>query len=90
MFNTALVNIFHAEHSKSIAVLGSIGDHQVVEWKFKLLDLNKNNILEKSEYQGLKKIAKTVSNIHRYFLHLICFVTGRQTRTLWTKIWKEL
>ena len=59
-FNTALINIFHTEHAKSKAVLGSIGDHQVVEWKFKLLDLNKNNILEKSEYQGLKKIAKTV------------------------------
>lgn len=59
-FNTALTNIFHAEHSKSRAAFGNIGDHQVVEWKFKLLDLNRNNILEKSEYQGLKKIAKTV------------------------------
>lgn len=63
MFNTALVNIFHAEYSKSRAILGSINDHQVVEWKFKLLDLNKNNILEKSEYQGLKKIAKTVRKL---------------------------
>lgn len=59
-FNTALVNIFHTEHSKSRVSHVSIGDHQVVEWKFKLLDLNKNNILEKNEYQGLKKIAKTV------------------------------
>lgn len=62
-FNTALVNIFHAEHAKSKAVHGNIGDHQVVEWKFKLLDMNKNNILEKNEYQGLKKIAKTVKSI---------------------------
>lgn len=59
-FNTALINIFHAEHSKSRAAHGIIGDHQVVEWKFKFLDLNKNNILEKNEYNGLKKIAKTV------------------------------
>lgn len=59
-FNAALVNIFHAEYSKSRATHGTIGDHQVVEWKFKQLDLNKNNILEKNEYQGLKKIAKTV------------------------------
>lgn len=61
-FNTALLNIFHTEHTKSRASLGSIGDHQLVEWKFKQLDLNKNNILEKNEYQGLKKIAKTVSS----------------------------
>lgn len=65
-FNTALVNIFHTEHMKSRSThaaisLAPIGDHQVVEWKFKMLDLNKNNILEKNEYQGLKRIAKTVS-----------------------------
>lgn len=59
-FNAALTNIFHTEHTKSRVTFGNIGDHQVVEWKFKLLDLNKNNILEKNEYQGLKKIAKTV------------------------------
>jgi SPARC-related modular calcium-binding protein len=62
-FNTGLVSIFHTEHIKSRGSIGIIGDHQVVEWKFKLLDLNKNNILEKSEYQGLKKIAKTVSTL---------------------------
>lgn len=61
-FNTALVSIFHTEYSKSkVAQHGNIGDYQVIDWKFKLLDLNKNNILEKNEYQGLKKIAKTVS-----------------------------
>lgn len=63
-FNTALTNIFHAEHSKSRAAFGNVGDHQVVEWKFKLLDLNRNNILEKNEYQGLKKIAKTVRRVN--------------------------
>jgi SPARC-related modular calcium-binding protein len=60
-FNNALLSIFHTEYSKSKTANGNLGDHQVVEWKFKLLDLNKNNILEKNEYQGLKKIAKTVS-----------------------------
>ncbi|CRL03761.1 CLUMA_CG016446, isoform A [Clunio marinus] len=59
-FNTALTSIFHSEYSKSRSAHGNIGDHQVVEWKFKLLDLNRNNILEKHEYQGLRKIAKTV------------------------------
>jgi hypothetical protein len=60
-FNTALVNIFHVEFSKSRS--GTIiTDYQVIEWKFKLLDVNKSGILEKNEYQGLKKIAKTVSN----------------------------
>ncbi|KAG5677833.1 hypothetical protein PVAND_007556 [Polypedilum vanderplanki] len=58
-FNTALTNIFHTEYTKSKS--GTIiGDHSVIEWKFKMLDINKNNILEKNEYQGLKKIAKTV------------------------------
>jgi hypothetical protein len=59
-FNTALVGIFHTEYSKSKTANGKVGDYQVIDWKFKLLDLNKNNILEKNEYQGLKKIAKTV------------------------------
>lgn len=58
-FNTAFVNIFHTEYSKSRTGI-EMGDYQVVEWKFKLLDINKNGILEKNEYQGLKKIAKTV------------------------------
>lgn len=59
-FNTALTNIFHTEYTKSKSG-ANVGDRQVTEWKFKMLDTNKNNILEKSEYQGLKKIAKTVS-----------------------------
>jgi SPARC-related modular calcium-binding protein len=71
-FNTALLNIFHAEHSKSRLGV-TMGDHQVVEWKFKLLDVNKNNILEKSEYQGLKKIAKTVSHVSVYILIIFNF-----------------
>lgn len=58
-FNTGLVNIFHAENSKSRAGI-PMGDPQVIEWKFKQLDINGNDILEKNEYQGLKKIAKTV------------------------------
>lgn len=62
-FNTALTNIFHTEYSKSRTGI-EMGDHQVVEWKFKLLDTNKNGILEKNEYQGLKKIAKTVSRLY--------------------------
>lgn len=35
-------------------------DSQVIDWKFKQLDINGNDILEHDEYQGLKKIAKTV------------------------------
>lgn len=54
------MNIFHAENSKSRAGV-SMGDAQIIEWKFKQLDVNGNDVLEKSEYQGLKKIAKTVN-----------------------------
>lgn len=54
------MNIFNAENSKSRAGI-SMGDPQIIEWKFKQLDVNGNDMLEKSEYQGLKKIAKTVS-----------------------------
>lgn len=65
-FNTDLINIFHTEYSKSRTGIET-GDLEVVEWKFKLLDTNKNGILEKNEYQGLKKIAKTVSSGILYF-----------------------
>lgn len=68
-FNTGLMNIFNAENSKSRAGI-SMGDPQIIEWKFKQLDVNGNDVLEKSEYQGLKKIAKTVS---RWFFLLITF-----------------
>lgn len=54
------MNIFLAENAKSRAGI-SMGDSQIIEWKFKQLDVNENNVLEKNEYQGLKKIAKTVN-----------------------------
>jgi hypothetical protein len=64
-----LINIFYAENSKSRAGI-SMGDPQVIEWKFKQLDVNGNDVLEKSEYQGLKKIAKTVSANYFNFLEI--------------------
>lgn len=58
-FNTGLINIFLAENSKSRAGHNMI-DSQVIDWKFKQLDINGNDVLDQNEYQGLKKIAKTV------------------------------
>lgn len=58
-FNTALTKIFYTEYKKSRPGADS-SEHQMIEWKFKQLDTNKNNILEANEYQGLKKIARMV------------------------------
>lgn len=60
-FNTGLINIFLAENSKSRAGINMVDSH-VIDWKFKQLDINGNDILDQNEYQGLKKIAKTVRN----------------------------
>lgn len=59
LFNTNLIKVFHTEYSRSRSQT-AISDIQVVEWKYKLLDGNKNSILEKNEYRELKKIAKSV------------------------------
>lgn len=59
-FNTAFLTIFSNEISKLKVNNGVSNDFQIIEWKFKQLDQNKNNMLENNEYQGLKKIAKMV------------------------------
>ncbi|CAO1318081.1 unnamed protein product [Diamesa tonsa] len=59
LFNTNLVKVFHTEYSRSRSPT-AISDIQVIEWKYKLLDANKNSILEKNEYRELKKIAKSI------------------------------
>jgi hypothetical protein len=59
-FNTALTTIFSNEFLKSKMNNGALNDYHIIEWKFKQLDLNKNNLLESNEYQVLKKIAKMV------------------------------
>lgn len=59
LFNTNLIKVFHTEYSRSRSAT-AISDIQVVEWKYKMLDANKNSILEKNEYRELKKIAKSV------------------------------
>jgi hypothetical protein len=61
-FNSDLVGIFHTEYSKSKAGRNrEISDNQITEWKFTQLDLNRNNVLENSEFQNLRKIARKVS-----------------------------
>lgn len=59
-FNTAFITIFSNEFVKLKINNGPLNDYQIIDWKFKQLDANKNNILESNEYQGLKKIAKMV------------------------------
>lgn len=66
-FNTDLVGIFHTEYSKSKASRNrELSDNQIIEWKFTQLDLNRNHILENSEFQNLRKIARKVSLIVVY------------------------
>ena len=65
LFNSNLIKVFHSEYSRFSRALSQItfNDHQIIDWKFKLLDSNKNNVLDKNEYRELKKVAKKVNSI---------------------------
>ncbi|XP_025832447.1 SPARC-related modular calcium-binding protein 1 isoform X2 [Agrilus planipennis] len=59
LFNNNLIKIFHTEYSRTTsAILGPEADKLVLDWKFKYLDVDNNNILDKTEYRDLKKIVK--------------------------------
>lgn len=97
-FNSDLTKIFHTEYSKSKASRNrELSDHQITDWKFSQLDLNRNNMLENGEFQVLRKIARKVcrkmSSRTKDF-KLIYFNSHQtsdcETETLWSSIRKIL
>ncbi|XP_059225045.1 SPARC-related modular calcium-binding protein 2 isoform X2 [Stomoxys calcitrans] len=74
MFNSNLINVFQSEYVRStkaqyqrgdvsnrklpLEILTPPNDADVMNWKFSLLDVNHNQMLDKSEYRELKKLVK--------------------------------
>lgn len=61
LFNNNLIKIFHTEYVREngiSAAHNSDVDKVVLEWEFKRLDRDHNDLLDKSEYRDLRKIVK--------------------------------
>lgn len=66
-FNTNLIEVFQREYARYqgqqvVGDGGSIREESVVDWKFKALDTNNNNMLDKTEYREFKRLVKKVSS----------------------------
>ncbi|XP_037920835.1 LOW QUALITY PROTEIN: SPARC-related modular calcium-binding protein 1 [Hermetia illucens] len=64
-FNTNLIEVFQREYARYqgqqvVGDGGSIREESVVDWKFKALDTNNNNMLDKTEYREFKRLVKKV------------------------------
>lgn len=59
-FNNNLINIFHTEWSRdlgqSVKPHNNETDLVVNQWKFQLMDTNRDGVLDKNEYKDLKKV----------------------------------
>ncbi|XP_023712551.1 SPARC-related modular calcium-binding protein 2 isoform X5 [Cryptotermes secundus] len=69
MFNNNLVKIFKTEYNRvATAVATDVDGHptsqdldrQVLDWKFSVMDKDKDNFLEKTEYRDLRRLVKKV------------------------------
>lgn len=68
-FNTNLIKIFYIDHTRyhqnqqhnQQNVGSSVTDKVVLDWKFSMLDTNRNHLLDKIEYRALKRMVKKVS-----------------------------
>ncbi|KDR07744.1 SPARC-related modular calcium-binding protein 1, partial [Zootermopsis nevadensis] len=55
-FNKNLVKIFKTEYNRVSTALAT--DRQVLDWKFSVMDKDKDNFLEKPEYRDLRRLVK--------------------------------
>lgn len=62
LFNGNLIKIFSGEYERARSDDGatSVNSRVVAEWKFKELDRDKSDSLQKSEYRGLRRLVKKV------------------------------
>ncbi|XP_022253678.1 SPARC-related modular calcium-binding protein 1-like [Limulus polyphemus] len=60
-FNNNLVNIFKSEYKRLPSPLdGDSKDKRVIQWKFRQLDTNGDNILRRKEVRDLRRMAKKI------------------------------
>ncbi|XP_035912205.1 SPARC-related modular calcium-binding protein 2 isoform X2 [Anopheles stephensi] len=62
VFNTNLLKLFQNEHVRvhQHNLTGPINEKAVLDWKFAVMDLNGNNLLDKTEYRTMKRLIKKV------------------------------
>uniref|UniRef100_A0A182TKZ1 SPARC-related modular calcium-binding protein 2 n=1 Tax=Anopheles melas TaxID=34690 RepID=A0A182TKZ1_9DIPT len=62
VFNTNLLKLFQNEHVRvhQHNLTGPINEKTVLDWKFSVMDLNGNNLLDKTEYRTMKRLIKKV------------------------------
>lgn len=63
LFNSNLIKVFHSEYIRYHQGVTSASDRNVLEWKFSLLDINKNDLLDKIEYRELRRLVRKVVTI---------------------------
>ncbi|XP_053674254.1 SPARC-related modular calcium-binding protein 2 [Anopheles nili] len=62
IFNTNLLNLFQNEHVRvhQHNLTGPVNEKVVLDWKFAMMDLNGNDLLDKTEYRTMKRLIKKV------------------------------
>lgn len=70
VFNRNLLNLFENEHIRlqqnvkggltASSGGGAVSEKIVLDWKFALIDVNRNGMLDKTEYRELKRLIKKV------------------------------
>ncbi|XP_035786614.1 SPARC-related modular calcium-binding protein 2-like isoform X1 [Anopheles albimanus] len=62
VFNTNLLKLFQNEHVRvhQHNLTGPINERTVLDWKFTMMDLNGNSLLDKTEYRAMKRLIKKV------------------------------
>ncbi|XP_050093490.1 SPARC-related modular calcium-binding protein 2 isoform X2 [Anopheles aquasalis] len=62
VFNTNLLKLFQNEHVRvhQHNLTGPINERTVLDWKFNMMDLNGNSLLDKTEYRAMKRLIKKV------------------------------
>lgn len=83
IFNNHLINVFHTEYNRENGIyhaFNNITDTVVTSWKFSVLDVNHDNVLDKTEYRDLRRVVKKALRPKRCARNFIrtCDVNGDQ------------
>lgn len=60
LFNGNLIKIFSGEYERTRPGTTGAEPREVADWKFRELDRDKSDALQKSEYRGLRRLIKKV------------------------------
>lgn len=72
VFNMNLIRVFHSEHGRNAQMgqlAGQLSDRAIVDWKFALLDTNRNHHLDRQEIRDLKRLVRKVRKLDNCILY---------------------